>query len=102
MIPLTRYCDESMVFPVPGPPVKSMILPFGRPPLNNLSNPGIPVGVLRLPLFSGLAEDAAISDSQIKAGVTTIIIMLIPPSTTDKIQRLNKVAGDRTNGHTSK
>jgi len=45
-----------------------MILPFGRPPLNNLSNPGIPVGVLRLPFFSGLAEDAAISDSQIKAG----------------------------------
>src|SRR3989442_6285738 len=35
-----------MVFPVPGPPQRRIVLFLGRPPVSSLSNPGIPVGVL--------------------------------------------------------
>jgi hypothetical protein len=37
-----------IVFPVPGPPQRRMVLFFGNPPVSSLSNPGIPVGVLEL------------------------------------------------------
>src|SRR4029077_16844873 len=42
----TRNWDDIMVFPVPGPPQRRIVLFLGRPPVSSLSSPGIPVGVL--------------------------------------------------------
>ena len=49
--------DDMIVFPVPGPPERRIILLLGSPPVRSLSSPGMPVGVLAAEAESPGGED---------------------------------------------
>src|ERR671924_514417 len=50
-------CDDMIVFPVPGPPERRIVLLLGSPPVRSLSSPGMPVGVLAAEAESPGGED---------------------------------------------